>query len=269
MMQLIRLTNKKRCFFFVIALIAISINSYSENAHAQGTPQYVFDLANEHLARQEYEDAKGLYRTILTRQAESGGVFINLAIIAVQEDSLGLAKHYFKKASEFSSTYEEANEGLQFVESRFSRQSAVLPKLPWERGLDWAQATIGFWGLFYIGILIVNTSIAFLVASWFFRNKKELFNKVVLYILPLGILTVSLAYYVDYLSNRYKEAVMIVEQSNVVEQANEESNLVSLAYEGYEFTIDTRKSAESEDWTYVRMSNGLYGWVRSNSIKTL
>ena len=231
----------------VFSLCIVSIFFFSaESLKAQGTPQSVFDIANDYLEKQEYDLAKGAYLTILRRQAESGGVYINLGIIAVQEDSLGLAKYYFKKAAEFSATSEEAEEGLQFVESRFSRQSAVLPKLPWERGLDWAQATIGFRGLFYLGILIVNLSIALLVASWFYRNRKEQFQKVMMYMLPVGILIVSLAFYVDYLSNRYKEAVMIVEQSNVVEQADDGSNLVSLAYEGYTFTIDSRRSKESE-----------------------
>jgi hypothetical protein len=233
------------------------------------SPQLLFDRGVEALEENNFDAARSNFLQLLEEGFESGPLYLNLGIVAVQDDSLGLAKYYFLKAEDFRSTQEDALEGLRYVESRFSRQSAVLPKLPWEQALDWIKNEIGNPTLFIIGAVFFNFSILMLVASWFYVSKTMLFKKFGFSSGPIGIILVCLAFYVDYLDGRYHEAVMVVDQTNVVEQADENSDLVSLAYEGYSFTIDRRKSNEAEGWSYVRMSNGLYGWVKSNTIRTL
>lgn len=236
---------------------------------AYQSPQLLFDQGVEALEENDFDAARTDFLRLTKQGYASGPLYLNLGIIAVQDDSLGLAKYYFLKAEDFSTTRDAADKGLEYVESRFSRQSAVLPKLPWEQALDWIKAEIGNPTLFIIGALFFNFSILMLVASWFYVSKTLLFKKFGFSTGPIGIVLVCLAFYVDYLDARYREGVMIVDQTNVVEQADEQSDLVSLAYEGYTFTIDYRKSKQAEGWSYVRMSNGLFGWVKSHTIRTL
>ncbi len=250
---------------FAVLLLLMPIGSLQ----AFQSPQLLFDQGVEALEENDFDGARSKFLQLTQEGYAAGELYLNLGIVAVQDDSLGLAKYYFLKAEEFSSTQEDAEQGLKYVESRFSRQSAVLPKLPWEEALDWIKAEIGNPTLFILGAIFFNFSILMLVASWFYVSKTLLFKKFGFTTGPIGIILVCLAFYVDYLDSRYHEGIMIVDQTNVVERADDNSDLVSLAYEGYTFTIDARISSESDGWTYVRMSNGLYGWVKTHTIRTL
>ena len=74
---------------------------FSSLLNAQNSPQFKFDEANEILEKGEYNNALSVYREIEETDFVSGALYLNMAIAAVQVDSLGLAKYYFKKASIF------------------------------------------------------------------------------------------------------------------------------------------------------------------------
>jgi hypothetical protein len=52
--------------------------------------------------------------------------------------------------------------------------------------------------------------------------------------------------------------------------------VVSTAYEGYAMRVHTHEElpasassdAEGDAWSYVRLENGLYGWIESDAILT-
>jgi hypothetical protein len=55
----------------------------------------------------------------------------------------------------------------------------------------------------------------------------------------------------------------------VLELPDDESPLVSIAYEGYDLTVDQWESKEEDGWIYVRLGNGQYGWTKPEGIKVL
>lgn len=120
------------------ALIVLFISSLAviQQGRAQSSPQLIFDQANDQFQKGSYQEALSTYRSLEKRNQISGALFLNMGISYVQIDSLGKAKFYFLKASGFEETESQAYKALEYVESRFSRQSAVLPKLPWERAVD-------------------------------------------------------------------------------------------------------------------------------------
>jgi SH3-like domain-containing protein len=75
------------------------------------------------------------------------------------------------------------------------------------------------------------------------------------------------AFYVNYLDNRFGTGVLIDRQSVVLQQPGENASPVSTAYEGYTLRVDFKKSEESDNWSYVRLENGMYGWVENSAIK--
>ena len=248
---------------FVVFLI------YAFPALGQETPQLIFDRGNDALVEGNYRQAISTYKQLEDRDMISGALFLNMGISYVQMDSLGKAKYYFIKASRYKETEEQATRGLEFVEQRFSRQSAVLPKLPWDKAVDWLKLNVGASTLLGIGIILLNVGIIAYVSTWFWVPYEKITRRSGLGASAAGLLIVFLSFYVQYVGERYSEAVMVHRQANVVEQPQEDAAVVSQAYEGYTFTVDEFRSEEQEGWSYVRMSNGLYGWIPNNEILVL
>lgn len=253
----------------IVFLIFLASVCYPVNNFAQQTPQANFDRANELLEDGDYAEAMALYRQIESSGQFSGPLFLNMGIISIQRDSLGLAKFYFLKAHHFPETRRKAETGLNYVNSRFSRQSAVLPKLPWDRFFTRLQESPGAGFLFYLGAILLNIGVSALVYSWFAGQKQHLFKKGGIAVSTAAALIVLLSLYVRYLENRYSEAVMITAQASVTTTPDENAEVVSLAYEGYDFTVDHNKSEGHENWLYIRMSNGLYGWIKKSNLRIL
>lgn len=249
-----------------IAVLGLNLHG----ASGQTNPQPLFDQANNYLESGDYRQALSIYRELERNEQVSGSLFLNMAISHVELDSLGLAKYYFMKAGQFDETRENALQGLDYVNSRFSRQSAVLPKLPWQRLLDWLSETIGASLLLGLGIILLNLGVIGFVARWFIMVPGEKYFKFGgIGVAVIGIVFVLTSFYIDYRDNRYHPAVMIHNQANVREQPDSSAAVVSQAFEGYTFTVDSYKSEEYPTWYYVRMSNGLYGWIPGNDIRIL
>lgn len=245
--------------FFSIALPVIS----------QSNTQLLFDQANDALEAGDYQQALTVYNNLEDNNRISGALFLNMGISYVQLDSLGKAKYYFLKSSRFDETKEQARQGLEYVEQRFSRQSAVLPKLPWDKAVDWLKINVGSVTILGLAIILLNLGIITYVSTWFWTPFREPMQLSGLSSVGMGILLLLLSFYVQYVDNRYSEAVMVNRQTNVVEQPDIEAAVVSQAYEGYSFTVDEFQSSKHSGWSYVRMSNGLYGWIPDNQIMIL
>lgn len=236
---------------------------------AMQSPQSVFDQANEHLSSGELQEALSLYQQLEENQQWSGALFLNMGITYQRIDSLGKAKYYYLKSAEFEETDEKATQALEYVNRQFSRQSASLPKLPWDRATEWLQNNIGAVTLVGIGILLLNIGILIFIGHWFFSRFSDYLRLSSFIIIGLSILIMAGGFYTYYVDQRYSSAVMVTQQTAVVENPNPEASMVSQAYEGYTFTVDHRRSEEQPDWSYVRMSNGLYGWIPTEEILVL
>ncbi len=236
---------------------------------AQQNAQALFDDANEMLQEGNYQQALSLYQKLEGQNTISGALFINMGISYQHIDSLGIAKYYFLKASQFEQTEQQAQKALEFVESRFSRQSAVLPKLPWDIATDWLQEHIGAKNILLIGIITLNIGVLIFIAHWFVQAYPNVLRIAGLSLIVAALLIIASSFYTQYISERYSKAVMVTKKVSVLEEPTEEASIVSRAYEGYTFTVDHRQSKSQQEWAYVRMSNGLYGWIPNSEILIL
>lgn len=238
-------------------------------SEAQQSTQLIFDEANTLLEQSDYSGAMDIYRTIANGEEASGALFLNMGIAATQLDSMGLAKYYFLMAHSFPTTEANAEEALQYVESQFSRQSATLPKLPWDKAVDWLKMKPTSLGVFYIGFSFICIGVIFILLAWFdiFRSKQT--SKLISFSLLSGLLILLLSFYVDYVDQRYSEGIIVRNEIQVKQKPSDDSDLVSLAYEGYSITIDFNKSEVENDWLYIRLGNGQFGWIENRGIKIL
>jgi tetratricopeptide (TPR) repeat protein len=252
-----------------LGLLTVLLICFVSTSPGQQSPQAIFDKANEQLEAGNYQQAISLYQELEAQKTVSGALFLNLGICYQRLDSLGTAKYYFLKASQFDETRQQAKQAVEYVESQFSRQSAVLPKLPWDVATDWLQQNIGASNLMITGIALLNMGILLFIAHWFLNWYPEYFKKAGLTILVISVLMIITSLYTNYVDDRYSTAVMVTEKVPVLEQPQNEASLVSQAFEGYTFTVDHYRSESYPGWAYVRMSNGLYGWIPDNDILIL
>lgn len=241
----------------------------SAETNARQNAQIMFDQANTLLEENDFMGALDSYRNIVEIGEVSGPLFLNMGIAAMEIDSMGLAKYYFLKAQRFSVTEEKASEALDYVSSQFSRQSAILPKLPWDRAVDRLKVEVGATFIFILGFGMISISVIVIILSWFNKVSIPRKNTVIGIATALSIFIVSLAFYVDYVDQRYKEGVIIDKEIPVRSAPNENADLVSIAYEGYSITVDAFSSEKAAGWYYIRLGNGQFGWVKTPGSKLL
>lgn len=256
--------NKTLIFLGVLMFVG----SISANAQQQN-PQRLFDQANQQLQQGNIPQALTIYQQLENQNQVSGALFLNMGLSYIQMDSMGKAKYYFLKARRFDETESRAEDGLAYVETRFSRQSAVLPELPWQRALNWLGDEMGSTTLLGIGLIFFNLGIALFVAAWFMSRSSKWWDRSAIGVAAAGCLIILLSFYTNYRQQRYSKAVMITREANVLEQPNSDATIVNQAFEGYTFTVDHSKSQEQTNWSYIRMSNGLYGWIPTQEIMIL
>lgn len=247
---------------FLSALISTGLS-------AQSDPQVPFVEANTLLENGAYAEALRSYKQIEATGFESGALYLNMGITATEMDSLGLAKAYLLRAAEYAETEEQALKALDYVNSQFSRQSAILRKLPWDLAVQWMIKVPGPGGVFTAGILIVLIGLSILFGRWFGKLHSDTFKSAAIYIAGTGIVIVLLSFYADYVDARYDEAVLITEESRVTREPAEGAELINVAYEGYDLVIDRKKSLNADGWLYIRLGNGQYGWIRNYGVKTI
>ncbi len=252
-----------------LAFILLFMMVFTHAGYAQETSQAAFDKANTLFENGDIPEALSSYRTIEATGKESGALYLNMGIAAVQLDSLGLAKFYFLKALHFDATASQAQTALKYVNSQFSRQSAMLPKLPWDRAIHWANEVPGAGGIFMVGFFITLIGLIILYLGWFNKLEIKRFFPYIMALIITGTAISLTAFYADYVNGRYDEAVIISSQQRVLQSPNTESTLVSIAYEGYDLIIDQWKGESREEWLYIRLGNGQYGWVKNEGIKVL
>lgn len=226
-----------------------------------------FDEANTLLENSEYAEAITIYKSIAEDGYTSGALWLNMGISYVYLDSLGMGKYYFLKAETFPETREQANSALDYVNNRFSRQSAVLPELPWMRFLNTIERSVGLSTLMAVMFIFLYIGSAMIIGSWFRVDLRKPLRISGYGALGFSAIFFVLSLIINYQQNRYGTGVLVERQSLVYQNPNEQSATVSTAYEGYTMRVDFKEGQEAEEWRYVRLENGMYGWVKRESLR--
>jgi len=230
--------------------------------------QSQFDEANSLLAEGKYQQAIQTYQSIVEDGHLSGALWQNLGIAYTRLDSLGKAEYYFLQAEKFEETEEQATRALQYVNNQFPRQSAVLPELPWIRFFNFLSDSFGVAAITFTALFFLYAGIAFKIGAWFRFDLRRTFNYVSYAAIVFSILLFFCSVFIQYQQNNYSTGVMIGREATVHEQPRPESSVISTAYEGYTMQVDNNESEQQKDWTYIRLENGMYGWIQSDQIMT-
>lgn len=230
--------------------------------------QSSFDQANSLLKKGEYQQAIDIYQTIAGNGYESGSLWQNMGVAYTRLDSLGKAKYYFLRAAKYNETEEQAEQALAYVNNRFPRQSAVLPTLPWIRFFSFLSENIGLKNLVFIALFFLYAGIALKIGSWFRVDMKKTLNYAGYGAIVFSVVLFLFSIILQYQQNRYSTGVMVDNEASVYERPARDASTISTAYEGYTMQVDEFESEEESGWKYVRLENGMYGWIQGDHIMT-
>lgn len=228
-----------------------------------------FDSANEMLNKNLYSDAIELYQSIADEGYESGALWLNTGYAYTQIDSLGMAKVYLLKAKNHKETAALAEDALAYVNERFSRRSAVLPPLPWIRFFNFLSDSFGITALAITALILFYLATAFLIGSWFRVDFKKPMRIAFYSCLSGAALLFLITWVIHYQDVRYDRAVMVERESTVYQYPREDAAVITTAFEGYLLEIDNHQSQAETGWHYIRLENGMYGWIRNDGIRVL
>ncbi|MEX0904231.1 MAG: hypothetical protein WD604_00590 [Balneolaceae bacterium] len=248
---------------FFLSLFLFAVSGFFVVSPAQ---QARFDQATNQLEQNELREAIEMYKSIEEEGYKSGALWLNMGITYTYLDSLGIAKYYFLRAGQFTETKTRADEALVYVNERFNRRSAVLPRLPWNRFFESLSQNAGVTFLFVSAFFFLYAGIGAVLVSWFKKRIPPILKHSGTVSILISVVIFGSALYIDYLDNRYGTGVMIEQQITVHEQPHTESASVSTAYEGYTMQVDHHRSDQQAGWTYVRLENGMYGWLEEDNI---
>ena len=230
--------------------------------------QPLFDEANSLLNEGSYQAAIEIYQSISEDGYESGALWQNLGVAYTRLDSLGKAKYYFLKAERFSETEQHAQQALQYVNNRFPRQSAVLPELPWIRFINFLSIQVGLQAIALTALFLLYLGVALKIGAWFRLDFKQTLNYSSYGAIALSVILFICSMIIQYQENRYSTGVMVDREASVHQRPEKNSSVISTAYEGYTMQVDKTESKNQPDWNYVRLENGMYGWIEDGHIMT-
>lgn len=251
---------RKTGFIFFLILLAFNCTAL----HAQ---QARFDAANDLLHQNQYNMAIEHYRSIADDGYHSGALWFNMGYAYSHIDSLGMAKFYLLKAGKYPESRELAAEALDVIHNRFTRRSAVLPPLPWDRFFQALSHSPGVKGLAYMAFIFLYMGVAFLIASWFRYDLRKFFRYGGYSLLGISATFFLFTIIVNYQENRFGLGVMVHRQAQVYQQPRPESAVITTAFEGYTMRVDFRQSKDYPEWKYVRLENGMYGWIEEDQLR--
>lgn len=255
---------------YTLIVAALFIFSLILGCPAKGEitqPQVVFDEAGKAIQSNNYSEAKQKLKSLLESDYEHGAVLLNLGYIYAVQDSLGNAIYYFRQAELDPEFEKEAKEGLRYARQRLPNREVMLPKLPWHQAFDWAGRTIGSNGLMSAALLFLYISVFFTLFYWFTTFMRHKGTRYLIYSsLTISILLAIGSLHIAHLQQRYDIGVLATEEQAVYSEPDRASSIISSAYEGYSFTIDYSQSKPEEGWYYVRLSNGMFGWIEDEGL---
>ncbi|MFO7800067.1 SH3 domain-containing protein [Rhodohalobacter sp.] len=228
-----------------------------------------FEQATEQLEKQNYREAISQYHKIADEGHHSGALWFNLGTAYTELDSLGVAKYHFLKSSDYPETKADAQSAIEYVNERFDRRSATLPSLPWERLSNYLNNQVGIPSLYSMALIFLHLGIAGILIFWFYGKFRTYSYYTGISAVVMSVLLFVTAFYIQYVDNRYGTGVVTERQSIVYQSPDTTSGEISTAYEGYTVRVDYQKSENHQDWIYIRLENGMKGWIENQAVKTL
>jgi tetratricopeptide (TPR) repeat protein len=226
-----------------------------------------FERAANYYNQEDYTTALNEYKGITDSDLQSNELYYNIANCYFKLNQLAPSILYYEKALKLSPLDEDSQFNLSIAKLQLVDKIIEIP-IPFHLrvvhsivGLcslqTWSVLSLVFLGLFAIALMFL-----------LFVNKSKVLNKKSLLLsgisfLILAIISFNAAYYID--THTKVEAILMVDNAYVKSAPAKQSKDLFILHEGTKMEV-----IESFDqWTKIKLSDGMIGWLKSDTITTI
>lgn len=238
--------------FFVMPIAAFS----QENAGCTK------ELGDKAYVESRFEDAAGIYETVIAEQGASLPLYYNLGNAYYRSNQLGKAILNYERALRIDANDEDAKANLEFV------QSKIVDKIPqddipfykqWGNSL-FALFPRDIWGIIGLSAFVVMLAMIFL---YLFKSEKR---GTAVVVIVVCIVVTLLANFAAMESDSLPHGVILDEMVVVKSSPDNSGTELTKIHEGLKVTII---DDALDDWVRIEANNGnkVVGWVKAKSVE--
>ena len=224
-----------------------------------------FDNAASYYEQKDYETALNLFSEIEALPMYSSDVYYNMANCYYKMHQKAKAVLYYKKALKLAPNDEDVQFNLKLVQLQLVDKLAQIPQPFYTKWMHAAKnllsidnwAKMGLVLLFLFSILIIG----FLVSDNY-KLKKKLFLGFSLSLI-VCLKAFGMAYYS--FSTQKTNAILMEANAYIKSAPSTQSEDLFILHEGTKVSV----IEVFNDWTKIKLSDGMIGWVESYLVETI
>lgn len=243
----------------LIILLFLSLNLVAQST------EDLFSQAAIQYEQKEYTKALNSYNQIEAEGVFSSGIYFNKANCYYKLQQYANAVLYYEKALKLNPSDEDAQFNLKLVQLQLVDKLAQVPQpfyRKWMTSLknvmsidDWAK--VGLLFLFIFCILFISFIFS---RSYQFKKKVFSFSLISFFI---SSLTLSIAYYS--FKTQKTEAILMQANAYIKSAPSNKSEDLFILHEGTKVEV----LEIFNDWTKIKLSDGMIGWLESLAIEEI
>jgi len=229
------------------------------------SPQALFEQASADYEQKDYAGALSKYLQISDSIWLSADLYFNMANCYYKSQQIAPAVLYYEKALMLNPNDEDIIFNLKITQLKLVDRLAEVPQPFYKK---WMTSITGLLSIDYLAksgiIMLILFSILFCL--FLFSNQYKLKRKSFTYsifclALSLGLL--SMAYYSF---NTIKtEAILMNDNAYIKSAPSMQSEDLFILHEGTKVTV----LEQFNDWTKIKLSDGMIGWLESEAIEEI
>ena len=229
------------------------------------TTNDLFKQASIKYELKEYAEAINLYDKIESTGQFSSEIYFNKANCYYKLQQNAKAVLYYEKALKLNPSDEDAQFNLHLVQLRLVDKLAQVPQPFYQKWISNIKnlMSIDLWAK--SGILFLFVFCGLFLAFIFSKNyrfKKKAFSFSMISF-SLAAITLSLAYYS--FNTQKTEAILMQDNAYIKSAPSSQSEDLFILHEGTKIVV----LELFNDWTKIKLSDGMIGWVESLALEVI
>ena len=215
----------------------------------------------------EHQAALDTYRVITASGRASGPLYYNMGLAFFRMDKTGQAIRYFEKALAYLPDNEQITHTLTLARQNTADQFAHLPPPFWEQAWNAIVRFFGVAGLFAVGFIGYLSAVGLFVAGRIVRSRAAWRRWAQGAALAIAVLFLAAAFGASAEQAAPSRAVILATETPMRTSPQAGAARTALVHEGT--TVDILGTSDTAEWTRVRLSNGMSGWITAQALGTI
>ncbi len=244
--------------------ILIVLLFFSSGIFAQDVNS-LFEKASLSYEQKEYEQALNNFKEILDIGLYSSDLYYNIGNCYYKLQQNAKAVLYYEKALKLNPSDEDAIFNLKLVQLQLVDKLAEVPQVFYQKWVESLKnkLTIDQWAK--LGLIFLFLFCGFFITFLFIKtyNLKKRSFTISMFSLLVAVSSLSLAYYSH--KTLKVEAVLMQANAYIKSAPSNQSEDLFILHEGTKVQL----LEVFNDWTKIKLSDGMIGWLESVSVEEI